>query len=335
LRDDRATGASLVTRVAVVIVNYNSGAYLGHCLDALERQSVIPHRAIIVDNASDDADCNLLQGRPAWMQLLPLQSNTGFARANNIAVSHLRGYDYLALLNPDTVPAPDWLEQLLAGAARHGATDCFGSCMLGYDDDAPADGTADVYHVSGLYWRRDHGRSVDAINTLEAEIFSPCAAAALYHFKSFTDVGGFDEDYFCYSEDIDLGFRLRARGCRAWYIPAAVVRHAGSATTGKHSAFTIYHGHRNLVWTFFKNMPGTRLWRYLPQHLWLNLVSIVVFTMRGHAGTILRAKRDALLGLPRALSKRKLERQMRLVEADQLVAVMRRGLLAPYRKRHE
>ncbi len=322
-------------RVALVIVNYNAGPYLARCLDAIEAQTRRPDRVVVVDNDSSDDSAACLQGRPAWIQLLPLDVNAGFARANNIAVSHLDGFDYLALLNPDTIVDPGWLEALLAAASRHARGDSFGSRMLGYDDRAPADGTADVYHVCGLYWRRDHGKPPEQVHDVEDEIFSPCAAAALYHLKSFKDVAGFDDTYFCYSEDVDLGFRLRARGCRAWYVPSAVVRHAGSATTGRRSEFTTYHGHRNLVWTYFKNMPGFYLWLYLPQHLAMNLVSLVLFSLRGQARAIFRAKRDALKGLPRAIAQRRVNGYLRTVPAQELVSTMRRGLLTPYLKRHE
>lgn len=322
-------------RVAVVIVNYNAGEYLSRCLDSLEAQTRRPDLVVVVDNNSEDDSTRALKGRPDWITLLPLARNTGFARANNIAISFLESFDRLALLNPDTIAEPRWLEALLDAAARHDAIDSFGSRMLGYHDEDPADGTADVYHVSGLYWRRHHGKSPQELPNREDEIFSPCAAAALYDFKSVTDLGGFDENYFCYSEDVDLGFRLRSRGSRAWYVPDAVVRHAGSATTGRRSEFTTYHGHRNLVWTFVKNMPGLYLWRYLPQHLLMNLVSVVVFAARGQGRAILRAKRDAIAGLPRAIAQRRTNRYLRLVPPGVLVSVMRREFLAPYRNRHE
>lgn len=322
-------------RVAVVIVNYNSGDYLARCLDALEVQTRTPDLAVVVDNASSDLSFSAAVDRPGWLWRLPLATNTGFAGANNIAVSFLPDCDYVALLNPDTIPATDWLEQLVEGTARHEPIDFFGSCMLGYLPHDLADGTADVYHVSGLYWRRDHGRRQEEIARQEEEVFAPCAAAAMYPRKSFDDVGGFDERYFCYSEDIDLAFRLRARGCRAWYIPTAVVRHAGSATTGRRSDFSVYHGHRNLVWTFVKNMPGIYLWTYLPQHLLLNIVTLLLFSFRGQARIIGRAKWDALKGLPRAVSQRRVERHMRLVESRELLSLMRRNWLAPYRNRHD
>lgn len=132
------------------------------------------------------------------------------------------------------------------------------------------------------------------------EVFSPCAAAALYRRSALRAVGGFDEDYFCYVEDVDLGFRLRLAGHKALYVPDAVVHHVGSGTTGgQHSDFAVYHGHRNLVWTFVKNMPGMLFWLLLLLHVMINLATILWFAVKGRGGVILRAKRDALLGLPR------------------------------------
>jgi GT2 family glycosyltransferase len=117
------------------------------------------------------------------------------------------------------------------------------------------------------------------------------------------ELGGFDEDYFCYVEDVDIGFRLRLAGYRCLYVPQSVAHHVGSGTTGgQNSDFSMYYGHRNLVWTFVKNMPGILFWLLLPLHLSLNLVSII--WLRGRGGVIWRAKRDALLGLPKMWHKR-------------------------------
>jgi GT2 family glycosyltransferase len=127
----------------------------------------------------------------------------------------------------------------------------------------------------------------------------------MYSRSVFVALGGFDEDYFCYVEDVDLGFRMRLAGCRCLYVPSSVVRHVGSGTTGgQRSEFSTYYGHRNLVWTFVKNMPGVLFWPLLPLHLLMNFVSIVWFTLTGQGAVILRAKRDALLGLPKMWRKR-------------------------------
>jgi GT2 family glycosyltransferase len=165
-------------------------------------------------------------------------------------------------------------------------------------------------------------------------VFAPCAAAALYRRDALVKVGGFDESYFAYLEDVDLGFRLRLAGYRCLYVPDAVVRHVGSATTGgQRSDFSVYHGHRNLVWTYFKNMPWPLFWLYLPQHILLNFVSIVYFALRGQGRVILRAKWDALKGLPRILKERRRIQKSRRVSSSELRRVMTKGLLTPYLRR--
>jgi GT2 family glycosyltransferase len=161
-------------------------------------------------------------------------------------------------------------------------------------------------------------------------VFSACAAAALYHRDALIEIGGFDERYFCYHEDVDAGFRLRLRGYRCLYVPDAVVRHVGSASSGRKSDFATYHGHRNLVWTFFKNMPATLLAVYLPQHFVFNFASILWFSARGQARAILRAKRDALRGLPQVLRERGDVQRHRRIGARALRSAMARGWLTPY-----
>jgi GT2 family glycosyltransferase len=160
------------------------------------------------------------------------------------------------------------------------------------------------------------------------EVFGPCAAAALYHRDQLSDVGGFDERYFCYLED--LAFRLRLTGYRCLYVPEAVVYHVGYAIMGRHSDFAIYHGHRNLVWTFIKNMSGGIFWLYLPQHPLLNFISLVWFSCRGKAGIIFKSKADALKGLPQAWKERRAIQARRKIGAWQLLRVMSKGLFKPY-----
>jgi GT2 family glycosyltransferase len=123
--------------------------------------------------------------------------------------------------------------------------------------------------------------------------------------SAFYKVGGFDEDYFCYFEDVDLCIRLRLAGFRCMYIPDAVVKHMGSASSGgEHNAFSVYYGYRNLVWTYFKNMPFPLLFKYLPRHIYLNCRQIVDFRALGLHRVVISCKIDALRTLPRMLRKR-------------------------------
>ena len=166
------------------------------------------------------------------------------------------------------------------------------------------DGSGDLYHVSGLSWRRDHGQPLAASERPPGPVFSACGASAVYRRRLFLALGGFDEDLFCYMEDVDLGFRLRLVGETCRYVPAATALHAGSGTTARRSDFSVFHGHRNLVWVFVKDMPGPLLWLYLPLHLLLNLASIPWLAWRGQGRVAVRAKWAALRGLPRVWRRR-------------------------------
>jgi GT2 family glycosyltransferase/peptidoglycan/LPS O-acetylase OafA/YrhL len=290
--------------VGVVIVNANAGHYLALVLESLRNQTVPPHRIVVVDNASTDGSLEGLAERFPTVEFVALGYNSGFAAANNLAVDRCSDCEFIALLNPDAFPEPQWLETLLTAAAEHPECAFFGSRLVRDADPTTLDGTGDLYHVSGMAWRRDQGE-LASTGRPEGETFSACAAAALYRREAFVEVGGFDESFFCYYEDTDLAFRLRLAGHGCLYIPGAVARHVGSATTGLLSDFTIYHSSRNQIWTFVKNMPGPLFWLYLPQHLLVNILTTFVYAIHGQGRAAVRGKRDALRGLPRVLADRR------------------------------
>lgn len=306
-------------RVSVIIVNWNGERFLDRCLSALSVQTVPPDEIILVDNASSDDSLVVVRQFPN-VRIMALDSNTGFARGNNLAIAAAtESSTWIALLNPDAFPEPDWLETLLTTARTHPDYAVFGSRLLDASRPHLLDGDGDAYHVSGLVWRIGHGNSVPHKSDQPYEVFSACAAAALYRRDAFNAVGGFDEDYFCYVEDVDLGFRLQLAGHRCLHVPTSIVHHQGSGTTGgQHSNFALYHGHRNLVWTFVKNMPGALFWVLLPLHVALNLFSIIWFVLHGQGKVILRAKRDALRGFPTMWRKREAIQQVRQADIGEI-----------------
>jgi len=327
--------ANSLHRIAVVIVNFNSGTLLEQCLNALASQTLLADRIVVVDNASDDGseqavsravnDDALSHDFRQSLGLLRLDSNTGFAQANNLAVAELHDVEWVVTLNPDAFAASDWLQQLLETSLRKPSFDFFGCKMLS-EDATTLDGVGDIYHSSGLVWRAGHGVPVSDKDRQECEIFSACAAAAMYRRRCWLEAGGLDERYFCYVEDVDLGFRLRLLGYRCWYAASAEVMHIGSAVSGSHSDFTVYHGHRNLVWTYLKNMPPPLFWFYLPQHLVLNVVTIAGFCLRGQVRPVLRAKGHALLRLPEFWSDRRRIQRERRVDSHAIRGMLTRGV---------
>ena len=298
--------------VCLIIVTANSAATLPRCLEAVATQSRLPDEVILIDNASSDGSADvaerLVARLPALVGRVTVRREThnlGFAAANNRGISETAA-EFIALLNPDAFPAPRWIESLLAAARMHPEAAAFGSLQMMEGRPGIVDGCGDVYHVSGISWRSGHGRALRPADLLEREIFSPCAAAALYRRSAVVAAGMFDEDFFCYIEDVDLGFRLRLAGHTARHVPAAVVEHVGSASSGsQRSRFAVYHGHRNIVWCFLKNMPQPLFAGLLIPHFAQSIVSWIVTFWRGQGLVFLSAKRDALGQFRAVMQKRR------------------------------
>lgn len=319
--------------VAVIVVNWNAGLHLRACVESILSQTAPAKQVIVVDNASTDGSADFLLSEHPSVDRIQMDSNTGFAAANNRAIAYANDCRWIALLNPDAVARSDWLENLLKAARDHPDYSFFGCRQLDAANPTILDGAGDIYHVSGLAWRRFHGHPDhhNARSEVE-EVFSPCAAAALFDRSAVQRAGGFDERFFCYFEDVDLSFRLRLAGHRCAYVPDAVVSHVGSATTAADSDFAVYHGHRNLVWTFFKNMPRRLLWRYLPQHILLNVATILHYTRLGRPGVAIRSKWHAFRDLPEVLRQRRAVQSSAIAEPGRIKQWMSSSWLTPYRR---
>ena len=320
------------TKTVVIIVNFNGKEFINRCLESLQSQVFLNFKTVVVDNCSDDRSVDGLEERFPGVEVMRLQENMGFAAANNYAIKKAEDFQWVALLNPDAIAEPDWLANLHIAAEKKPQYSFFGSKLIKESSSGQLDGTGDIYHLCGLAWRRDHGATEKQTSRLAEEIFSPCAAAAMYRRDIVLEVGGFDERFFCYFEDIDLAFRLRLLGHRCLYVPNAKVGHFGSAIAGRGSDFAVYHGHRNMVWAYLKNMPSELLWRGLPQHILVNLASLIWFSLHGQAGPIFRAKMDALLGLRQTIKQRKSIQKNTKVTSKNLKKVLATDWFLPYFK---
>jgi len=285
----------MTPRITVVIVNYNSGARLEKCLAHMARQTFADFETIVVDNASSDGSAQAANGAEIPVTLINAGSNLGFAAANNLAAKKARG-EWLAFLNPDAYAAPDWLAEFVAAAERYRGVDAFGSAQLNADEPSRIDGAGDVCHAFGLIYRGHLGFAADALPE-DGEVFSACAAAAFYRRETFQKLGGFDERFFCYCEDMDLGFRLRLAGGRAVQMARAVVLHEGSGVSGRRSDFTVYHGARNRRWVYYKNAPYAVLLALAPIHLAVDLLMLARAAAGGAGAAYWRGLRDGIAAM--------------------------------------
>jgi GT2 family glycosyltransferase len=315
--------------VSVLVLNWNGAPHLPRCLEALQVQTWRDFEVLVLDNASTDGSVDEVERRWPGFHLVRFEHNLGFAAANNRGARLARGR-WLAFLNNDAFPQPDWLERLIEAAQTRPEFTFFASRLVYAGDTERMQAAGDVLNISGFAWSRDNGFPLEAAHLAPEEVFSACAAAAMYQRQAFLEVGGFNEDFVSHLEDVDLGFRLRMVGRRCLYVPSAVVSHVGSASYGAESERTVYQVQRNVVWLYVANMPGRLFWKYLPAHLAGNLVFLLYYALHGRGRAVLRAKLDALGGLPGALRRRRRVQSARTAALAEIERALDHGWLSPY-----
>jgi len=289
---------------------------------SLQAQTFQDFELILLNNgASQPPDPEVL----ATFQDLALKqvhskTNLGFAGGNNLAARSASG-KYLVLLNGDAFPEPDWLATLHQAAQTH-PKHCFASRLLLADNPTLLDGEWNVYHASGLAWRKNHNQPAAKSATEPRLVMSACAAASAYPRSAFDQVGGFDEEFFAYMEDLDLDMHLQLAGYPFLYLPQATVRHVGSGSTGYRSDFATYYGQRNLIWVFVKNMPGFLFYLLLPAHIFYNLLYLLAGFFIPSGKALVRGKRDALRGLSAMLKKRNAVQSQRKITTLQFARLL-------------
>ena len=292
-------------KISVVIVNFNGGDWLARSVQSIADQTFEDFECFIVDNGSTDDSLMTLPKLDKRFKVIEAGENLGFAAGNNLAATQARG-EWIALLNPDAFARASWLEKLVDAAQQSSKITMVGSTQFMALEPGVYDGLGDCLHVSGLAWRAGFGHAVADSAPTTGEVFAPCAAAALYKREAFKAAGGFDERFFCYHEDVDLAFRLRLAGGICIQSTEAIVDHISSGISGRASEFAVYHGTRNRMWTFVKNMPGPLLVVFLPAHIALNLALLFWATFRkGRFAPTFRGIRHGITGLPTIWKSRK------------------------------
>jgi GT2 family glycosyltransferase len=279
------------SRTAVVIPNWNGLRHLERCLTALRGQSEKDFDVVLVDNGSTDDSVTFVRERFPEVQILELEENRGFAAGMNAGIG-ATDTTYVAFLNNDTEVAPDWLRELVACIERHPKAASASSKMLDASDPAVLDGAGDVLGPSFLPHPRGNGARDQGQFDEDAEVFSASGGAALWRADALYDVGLFDERFYLYYEDVDLGYRARRLGYECWYSARSVVLHHGSATLGKKSDVGLFHFVRNRWFLIVKNTPARLIVRWLPGILVGDGYFWMIALKRRRIGVLLRAYRD-------------------------------------------
>jgi len=305
--------------ISVIIVNWNGKEFLPACLDSLLQQSCTDFETIVVDNGSRDGSLELLRVSYPWVRVVPLRANTGFAGGNNAGFAVSRGR-YIVTLNNDTRVDRDWLAELVAPAEARPEVGMVASRICSWDEPDLIDSLGVAICPDGMS-RGSRRRSSYATLALEKteEILLPSACAALYRREMIDRIGFFDDDFFAYCEDTDLGLRGRIAGWGAVLARDAVVYHRYSRSGGEFSPFKLYLVERNHFWVAMKSFPAGML---LTVPVWTTVRYLVqaqlVLRSKGAGAqfrstpssalvrALLRGVWDAAVSLPQLIRKRRM-----------------------------
>jgi GT2 family glycosyltransferase len=264
-------------------------------LEQLRRQTCAIAEILVVDNGSRDGSVEL--AREKGVRVIALERNLGFSGAVNRGIQETRT-EYVAIVNNDVEPEPDWLERLRRALAEPRVFFATGKLLQAAEPHL-LDGTFDTISRGACAWRAGSARSDGALWSERRRIRLTPFTAALFRTELFRHVGHLDESFGSYLEDVDFGLRCALRGYLGMYVPEAVARHAGSATLGRWHRETVRLNARNQVLLVAKHYAKRHLVRYawsilVGQSLW-GFVAL----RHGHGFSWLRGKLEGLALFPR------------------------------------
>jgi GT2 family glycosyltransferase len=245
----------VITEVSIVVVNLNRRDLLERCLDSLWRQTFQSFEVVVVDNGSTDDSVEYLRSvDEPRLKVVKLPENKGFAGGCNAGIACARGR-YIATLNNDAEADPKWLQELVQGMESGPSIGMCASKILFHADRSRIDKVGHLIYLDGLNHGRGSGEPDRGQFERQEEVLFPDAAAALYRREMLNVVGAFDEQFFAYGDDADLGLRGRLAGWNCLYIPTAIVYHVHSATAGEFSPMKAFLIERNRLWVAVKTFP--------------------------------------------------------------------------------
>lgn len=240
---------------SIIIINYNGKEYLDGCLSSLKKQLCHNFEIILVDNGSaDDSVSFIRKNYFDFVRIISSPKNIGFAKANNIGIQASHG-KYVVLLNNDTTVEQNWLKALVEAVETDDQIGMCASKILFMHDHKTIDSTGLCIYPDGTSKQRGWLEEDQGQFDNKRDVLLPSGCAALYRRNMLEQIGYFDERFFAYCEDTDLGIRARFAGWQCVFVPEAIVYHYYSGSFRKDPLKKIFLIERNRLLLVFKNFP--------------------------------------------------------------------------------
>jgi GT2 family glycosyltransferase len=324
--------------VSAIVVNWNGGAMLHDALASLFVQTWPSLEVILVDNASSDGSADEAVRRfGSKLVVIRNAKNEGFARGNNVGFAAARG-EWVFLLNSDAVCDPDVIAGLMRFAADKPEVGQLACRVVRAEQPNFFDSVGLLLYPDGVCRSRGWQEKDTGQYDRAEEVLAPHGCACALRKSMLDQIGGFDEDFFCYLEDLDLGVRGQLAGWKCWYVPDTLVRHKKSATAGNYSVFKAYHVERNRLYCLWKWMP--RFLVFVAPLFTLNRYAMQGYAVHTHQGLsaefvkeysvtrlfflLIQVRLVALCHLPRMLTKRRQIREMRTISVREWYGLISR-----------
>lgn len=303
--------------VAVIVLNWNDASLLPHSVGSLFKQTETCD-IIVVDNGSTDNSKEVIGSFGTKIIALWNKDNLGFAGGVNTGIRYAlsRGYEFIGLLNNDAVADENWVHYLMQSLGKNIRLGGSTSAIL-HNTDGTYDSTGENYTHWGLAFSRGRGEKVNNRYDKKIQVAAISGGASMFRAVFFKDIGLFDEDFFAYYEDVDLGLRGQLRGWEFAFAPKATVLHATGTTSSRVKGFTTYQTFKNLPWIIIKNVPTKLLFRIYPRFTLAHIGFFVSAVQRGHMMYALKGCIVSVALTPKKIVQRVNIQRRRKISADQ------------------
>jgi len=317
------------TKTSIIIPNWNGLKFVEVCLKSVFASDFSDFEVIIVDNGSTDGSREKVEELFAAVtdesrftcHLVKLPANMGFARACNEGMYNSSG-EYIVLLNNDVEVEPTWLNELVEGMERHPECGMGTSKMVQYDNRQQIYNTGDLFRI----WGTGGGRGFGEIDTGQYEeedyVIGACAGAGIYRRSLFEEIGYFDEDFFIFSEDVDINLRAQLAEYKCVYLPKAIVYHWGTATIGFNSDRHVFLASRNDLFVLLKNYSLREFWFCFKKIYTFQVLRLKSLSLEGQGWAFLKSLFSFLWFFPAMLRKRlaqQIQRKKTIFDIEEII----------------